>query len=108
MEDALLKELEELRAENRILRDSLVEYRTEEAEDEDESEGFEKKLQELLGMFQTTIGQTRDALRPGTDKLTALLSHQMEVNPVPLLLAAFSAGYLATQGMDKKDSDSEE
>ena len=99
MDEALMKELEDLREENKILRDSLVEFVPEEQAEEDKS--FEQSIQAWMGTLQTTLEQVKDGLRPGSDKLTAYLGRQMEENPVPLLLAAFGAGFLVSHSLDK-------
>jgi len=101
-ETTLLWELEELRAENKILRDSLVEYRREEPGEEDQN--FEQALKDLAAKLGTAFTQTRETLRPGTDKLTEILSKQMEEHPVPILLAAFGAGFLFSRSLERKSS----
>ena len=95
-----MKELEDLRAENKILRDSLVEY----VDDEPESheKGFEKTLGDITGMLGALIDQSKERLDPGAEKVTAFLRHQLEENPIPILLAAFGAGYLVSRALDRK------
>lgn len=100
LEDALLKELEDLREENKILRDSLVEFKTEGSDEE--ANGLEKALREISGIFNATVEQARESLGPGSEKVTAFLSRQMEEYPVPMLLAAFSAGYLVSRRLEKR------
>ena len=99
-EDAMIKELEDLRAENKILRDSLVEVHHEEAKDE--GTGIEYVFRQIGGLLSTTADLAKEYLRPGTDKITETLSRKMEDNPVPLLLAVFGAGYLTGRGLDRK------
>ena len=100
MDEAVLSELEELRAENKILRDSLTEIRPEEPEDSENA--IEKILRELGGMLSTTASKAKEGLSPGADKLTEVLSQNLEENPVPMLLAAFGAGYLVSRGLERK------
>jgi len=101
-ETTLQQELEELRAENKILRDSLVEYRREEPGEEEQD--FEQALKDLAGRLQVALTQTRETLRPGTDKMTEILSKQMEEHPVPMLLVAFGAGFLLSHSLERKSS----
>ena len=100
MEDAILLELEELRAENKILRDSLTEYRPESADDG--AAVFEKMFHDLSGAFGAAAGKAKESLNPATEKLTEALSRQMEENPVPMLLAAFGAGFLFSRSLERK------
>ena len=100
MDDELLNELENLRAENKILRDSLVEDMDEASDDVEKS--IEKTLRELGGMLGTAAGKAKVSLSPGAEKLTETLRHHMEENPVPMLLAAFGAGYLVGRRFDRK------
>ena len=95
-----MNELENLRAENKILRDSLVEIRP--GAPEDEEHGSFKPFEELVEMLHSAAEQTKETLSPGTERLTAFLSRQMEENPVPMLLAAFGAGYLTSRRMNGK------
>jgi hypothetical protein len=99
--DELLRELENLRAENKILRDSLVEDMDAEL-DGGEKNNIEKVLRELGGMLGTAAGKAKESLGPGAEKLTGTLRHHMEENPVPMLLAAFGAGYLLGRKLDRK------
>ena len=104
-EGALLRELEDLRAENQILKDSMVEFRPDEPGSADEGgdgHNIEKVIQDLSSVFTKAMEQTKKLVSPGTDKLTALLSHQMEENPIPVLLAAFGAGYLVGRRKEKE------
>jgi len=101
MEDELMKELENLREENKILRDSLTETRPDDSGEAETS--AEKMLKDLGGMFTTAFTKAREQVRPGTEKLTETLSRQMEANPVPVLLAAFGAGYIVGRMFDRKD-----
>ncbi|MCL2165890.1 MAG: hypothetical protein FWH49_01160 [Clostridiales bacterium] len=100
MDDALMNELENLRAENKILRDSLVEIRP--GAPEDGERGGIKSLEEITEMLRSAAEQAKENLSPGTEKVTAFLSKQMEENPVPMLLAAFGAGYLTSRRMSGK------
>ena len=102
MDEALLKELEDLREENKILRDSLVEIRPEESSSEGEGGGLESSLRAFTDMLGSAMEQVKEDVRPGTEKLTAFLSRQMEENPAPMLISAFTAGYLLSRGFDKK------
>jgi len=96
--DDLIKELEQLREENKILRDSL----TDRDGQPDEENGMEKMLRDVSGMIKPAFEQAKENLRPGADKVTEALSKQMEENPVPLLIAAFGLGYLFSRSMDRK------
>jgi len=100
MDEELLKELESLREENKILRDSLVEFR--DAPPEDGEGGLESFLQSIGGALNTTIEQAKVYLGPGSEKLTTVLRRKMEENPVPMLLAAFGVGYLIARRFNKK------
>ncbi|MCL1848317.1 MAG: hypothetical protein FWF83_01390 [Clostridiales bacterium] len=100
MDEALMKELEELREENKILRDSLVEYVPEDENGDEDS--ADSALQAIAGTLTAAIEQVREGLRPGSEKVTEFLSHQMEENPVPLLLAAFGAGFLVGKKLDSR------
>ena len=100
MDEAAINELEELRAENKILRDSLTEIHPG-GPDEGEK-AMEKILRELGGLFSATTGKAKETLGPGADKLTEVLSQNLEENPVPMLLAAFGAGYLVSRGLEHK------
>ena len=100
MDEALMEELENLREENQILRDSLVEVRKGDA---DTAEGgHEDIIKEITDMLGASLDQAKAFLSPGTEKLTAQLSHQLDENPVPLLLAAFGAGYLFSRSLGRK------
>jgi hypothetical protein len=59
-------------------------------------------LKELGSMLNTTIGKAKEHLRPGAEKLTETLSRQMEENPIPVLLAAFGAGFMLGRKLDRK------
>ncbi len=100
MEDILMQELENLRAENKILRDSLVEYRSDEPKEEEKS--VDALLKDMTGKLNAAVGQMKEQLAPGTEKLTESLSRQMAENPVPLLLAAFGAGYLVSRALEHR------
>jgi len=100
MEEELLKELENLREENKILRDSLVEVRTDGQPEGDDK--LKSLVQEFNGMLHSTLEKAKETLGPGTDKLTETLSRQMAENPVPLLLAAFGVGFLTGHGLNHK------
>ena len=100
LQKELEKELEELREENKILRDSLVEIREEESDGEGEAK--EGIAQEIADMFGASIDQMKAFLAPGAEQLTAQLSRQLDENPAALLLAAFGAGYLLSRGIDRK------
>jgi len=100
MEDDIKKELEELREENKILRDSLVDIQTEDPKDgESAVEGLFRQIGGLLG---TTAGLAKEYLRPGAEKVTEALGQKMGENPVPILLAAFGAGYLTGRRLNRK------
>ena len=101
MEDDLIKELEDLRAENKILRDSLTVVR-DEGPGDDDGTNTNDILGEMSGALHSVIGQAKEYLRPGTEKLTEGLSRQMDSNPVPLLIAAFGAGYLLSRRRERK------
>ncbi len=100
MEDILMQELENLRAENKILRDSLVEYRSDEPQGEEKS--VDSLLKDMTGKLNIAVGQVKEQLGPSTEKLTESLSHQMAENPIPLLLAAFGAGYLVSRALERR------
>jgi len=100
VEDELLAELENLREENKILRDSLVEVRTDGQPEGDDK--LKNIVQELGGLLQSSVEKAKEAVGPGTEKLTESISRQMVENPVPLLLAAFGAGFLAGHGLNRK------
>jgi hypothetical protein len=97
--DELLKELENLRAENKILRDSLVE------DMDEEPDGGEKNIEKILHglgeMLSTTASKAKENLNPGAEKLTETLRHHIEENPVPVLLSVFGAGYLIGRRLDR-------
>ena len=99
-EATTLNELEELRAENKILRDSLTEILP--GAPEDGEKAIEKILRELAGMLSATAGKAKEGLGPRADKLTAILSQNLEENPAPMLLAAFGAGYLVSRSFERK------
>ena len=98
--DDLMKELENLKTENKILRDSLVEYVPDEPENREK--GFEKTLSDMTGMLNAIIEHGKEQLDPGAEKVSAFFRRQMETNPVPVLLAAFGAGYLLSRALDRK------
>jgi len=98
----MLKELEELREENKILRDSLAETRPDGTSSAHGDASLERTLRAFTEMLSSTVEHAKEELKPGTDKLTAYLSRQMEENPAPMLIGAFSAGYLLSRGLDKK------
>ena len=100
MDETALYELEELRAENKILRDSLTEIHP--GGPDDSEKAIEKVLRELGGLLNATAGKAKESLGPGADKLTEILSQNLEENPVPMLLAAFGAGYLVSRGFERK------
>lgn len=100
MEEELKKELEDLREENKILRDSLVEIRADEPGDDEEK--LKNVVRDLGDLFHSTVEKAKETLGPGTEKLTGTLSRQMEENPIPILLAAFGAGFLAGRGLDRR------
>ena len=99
MQDPMMKELEDLRAENKILRDSLVE---DVAAPGDRDGGLEKALGDVAGMLGSILEQGKECLDPGAEKVTAFLRRQMEENPVPVLLAAFGAGFLVSRALSRK------
>ena len=104
MDDELLKELENLREENKILRDSLVEFRPDKPGD-GEGEGedsIKKALREIGGLVSAAADKAKEALSPGTEKLTEALSRQMGENPAPILLTAFGAGFLVGRGFNRR------
>ena len=97
MEETLLEELNELREENKILRDSLTELRPE------PRDGEAYSVEDLLKGFSAALGMKLDTakekIEPGKDKVTAYITEGMEKNPAPLMLAAFGAGYLLSRGL---------
>ena len=100
MDGALLAELDELRAENKILRDSLTEIRP--GSPDEGEKAMEKILRDIGGMITATTGRAKESLGPGADKITEILSRNLEENPAPILLAAFGAGYLVSRGLERK------
>ena len=99
MEDALTNELDELRAENKILRDSLSEQRP---GGPDDACGAQKTIKAMAGLCQKAAGQAKEALSPCAEKLTGTLKRQMADNPAPILLAAFGVGFLACRRLRRK------
>ena len=98
-DEELKKELEQLREENKILRESLTDS---DKHASDEENRLQDLLREAVESLKPTLDQAKEQLRPGLDKLTEVLGCQMEENPVPLLLAAFGFGYLISRGLDRK------
>ncbi len=102
MEEALLKELEDLRTENQILRASLEEVRKEEPAAENGPSPIDALIKELSAKLNITLEQAKAQLSEPAGKMTENLTKQMEANPVPVLLAAFGAGYLLSRALDRR------
>ncbi len=102
MEEALLKELEDLRAENQILRASLEEVRREDPAAEGGPGALDALIKELAAKLNITLEQAKAQFAEPAGKVSENLAKQMEANPVPLLLAAFGAGYLLSRIVDRR------
>lgn len=100
MEEALMKELENLREENQILRASMEEVRKEGFDQEPAS--FDDLLKDFGGKLNKVLEQVKDQLKEPTAKAAEKLEVQMEKNPVPFLLAAFGAGYVISRLLDRR------
>ena len=100
MEEALVQELENLREENKILRDSLEEVRKETPEEQEKR--VETLLRDWAKKMGVTFEQMKEQLAPGAAKLSTALGQQLEENPIPLLIAAFGAGYLVSRLLDRR------
>ena len=100
MVDPVEKELNDLREENRILRDSLTE--TLPTEPQSAGDALEKTVRDISGAIGATAARAKTIIKPGSDKLTEYLSRQMEKNPAPLMLAAMGAGFLVSRRLRKK------
>ena len=95
MEDAVQRELDELREENRILRASLTEVRPPQPESPGSaSDNPVSMFFESFGSIMETINRK---IEPGKEKLTERLSKQMEKNPAPMMLAAAGAGFIMSK-----------
>jgi len=104
MEVELQRELDDLRAENRILRDSMTEVLP--ARREGAKGAFEKTLGGLVGFFDPSKGPAKGPAKAGASpalgKLAGYLGSLLEKNPAPVLLAALGAGFLMSKSLRKK------
>jgi F0F1-type ATP synthase membrane subunit b/b' len=100
MDEALMKELEDLRAENEILRASFEEIRKEDPKQEALS--LEALLKEISSKLNLGLEQAKECLKEPTDKACKSLEAQMKANPIPLLLTAFGLGYLISRLLDRR------
>ena len=94
MEEAIRKELEDLRAENKILRDSLTEVR-----EEEEANGC---LVRRLGRYlaqksQSRFEEMKNQVEPCKEKMAENLKDQLVKNPVPFLAIAFGIGFVISR-----------
>jgi len=100
MDEALMKELEDLRAENEILRASFEEIRKEERQKEALS--LENLLKEVSSKLNLSLEQVKESLKEPKDKAAKAIEEQMKANPIPLLLTAFGLGYLVSRLLDRR------
>ena len=94
MEEEMMRELEHLRAENKILRESLTVCKEEEAEANDKDCIFERFKLNFADACSCSLDKAKTGLEPSKEKLTGALKCQMEKNPVPLLVAGAILGFL--------------
>ena len=97
MEDALLKELQELREENEILRNSLTELHP--GTKGDGVPDVEDMLRGLTEAVGQKVETAKEKLEPGKEKVTTFINENMEENPAPMMLTAFGVGYLLSRGL---------
>lgn len=102
MEEALLKELEDLRTENQILRASLEEVRREEPAETAGTDSLETVLKEWAGKLNLSLEQIKAQLAGSGGKISDTIAKQLETNPIPVLLAAFGAGYILSRILDRR------
>ena len=107
MEDIVRSELDALRAENKILRDSLTEIRP--AEPDSAKDALKNVLREFMGALGASVESAKAKVEPvreiaesGKEKMTGFLSRQIEKNPAPVLLAALGAGFLFARRLRRK------
>jgi hypothetical protein len=126
MEEALTREVENLRAENKILRDSLVEVRKEKpacktarfsapapssasASDAAQCPAGRRVIAILCfvpswlkTMLTPAAAKVKERLAPGAAKLTAKLGRKIAANPAPLLAVVLCAGFLLGRLLDRR------
>lgn len=100
MDEALMKELEDLRAENEILRASFEEVRKKNPEEEPVS--FDALIKEFSSKMNVTLEQVKEHLKEPTAKASQTLEAQMLANPIPMLLGAFGLGYIISRLLDRR------
>lgn len=100
MEERLLKEIEELRAENEILRSSFEEVRKETKTKE--SSSVETLIQDIAAKLNAGLEQAKDQMKDPAAKATYTIETQMKENPLPMILAAFGLGYILSRLLDRR------
>ena len=103
VDDSTIRELENLREENQILRDSLTEYRDEEEPmEKSKTCPFKRIGMGIMLSCQWGLKETKVRLEPGAEKLSSAIKVQMGKNPVPFLIAAFGIGFLLSRRFFRK------